>query len=191
MRKGFLFFFLCALLFLPLLLWAAGEKPTIGAPCTSCHQEQPNILRGIFQSASGKAQTIQMQTGTATWLVRFDADTKLVGAERISKIPLEKEIAVNFEMRNGEPLARTITIKPPAKVAPEKLISAEEVLKLVNAGPEKANYVLVDSRPLPKYQEGHIPTAVSLPLAAFDKLKNKILPQDKAKLIIFYCAGVT
>ena len=51
--------------------------------------------------------------------------------------------------------------------------------------------ILVDSRPLkPKYNKGHIPTAISIPDSQFDILKGK-LPADKSILLIFYCQGYT
>ncbi len=51
--------------------------------------------------------------------------------------------------------------------------------------------ILVDSRPLkPKYNKGHIPTAISIPDSQFDILKGK-LPADKSMLLIFYCQGYT
>ena len=51
--------------------------------------------------------------------------------------------------------------------------------------------ILVDSRPLkPKYNKGHIPTAISIPDSQFDVLKGK-LPADKNTMLIFYCQGYT
>jgi rhodanese-related sulfurtransferase len=51
--------------------------------------------------------------------------------------------------------------------------------------------VLVDTRPKkPKFDKGHIPTAISLPDSQFDKLKGK-LPSDKNTPLIFYCEGYT
>jgi len=51
--------------------------------------------------------------------------------------------------------------------------------------------VIVDSRPKrPKYDKGHIPTAISLPDSKFDKMKGD-LPQDKSIPLIFYCGGYT
>ena len=50
--------------------------------------------------------------------------------------------------------------------------------------------VLVDSRPKrKKYDKGHIPTAISIPDMQFDKLKDQ-LPEDKSKLVVFYCGGL-
>jgi rhodanese-related sulfurtransferase len=71
------------------------------------------------------------------------------------------------------------------------LMSTADVEKLVALGPEKGNYFLFDSRPLPRFQEGAIPTSVNLPFPAFDKVAEKLLPKDKNALIIFYCAGPT
>jgi rhodanese-related sulfurtransferase len=49
----------------------------------------------------------------------------------------------------------------------------------------------VDSRPKkPKYDKGHIPSAISLPFSQFEKLKGK-LPRDKETPLIFYCGGFT
>ena len=49
--------------------------------------------------------------------------------------------------------------------------------------------VLVDSRPKrAKYDKGHIPGAISIPDTYFDKQKDQ-LPEDKSKLLVFYCGG--
>jgi rhodanese-related sulfurtransferase len=56
---------------------------------------------------------------------------------------------------------------------------------------ETNQMVLVDSRPKkPKFDKGHIPTAISLPDSQFDKLKGK-LPSDPSTPLIFYCEGYT
>jgi len=51
--------------------------------------------------------------------------------------------------------------------------------------------IIVDSRPKkPKYDKGHIPSAISIPDSQFDKLKGK-LPSDGNTLLVFYCGGYT
>jgi len=50
--------------------------------------------------------------------------------------------------------------------------------------------MIIDSRPAArKYDIGHIPGAVNIPDTQFDELAPKLLPQDKSKLLIFYCEG--
>ena len=57
--------------------------------------------------------------------------------------------------------------------------------------PQPEGVMIIDSRPYkPKYANGHIPTAVSIPDSQFDKLTGK-LPKDKAAVLIFYCGGPT
>jgi len=51
--------------------------------------------------------------------------------------------------------------------------------------------VIVDSRPTrPKYVQGHLPGALSIPDKNYDTLKG-ILPVDKNIPLIFYCGGYT
>ncbi|MCG8635063.1 MAG: rhodanese-like domain-containing protein [Desulfobacterales bacterium] len=50
--------------------------------------------------------------------------------------------------------------------------------------------LVVDARPKkPKYDKGHIPTAISIPFSKFDALKGK-LPRELSTPIIFYCGGL-
>ena len=65
-------------------------------------------------------------------------------------------------------------------------VTADWVKKTLD---KKTPMVLADSRPKrPKYDKGHIPTAISLPDSKFDKLSNA-LGQDKKALLVFYCGG--
>ena len=65
-------------------------------------------------------------------------------------------------------------------------VSIEWLKKQVD---ETAEMVLVDSRPKrKKYDQGHIPGAISIPDMAFDKMTDQ-LPAEKDKLLVFYCGG--
>lgn len=69
------------------------------------------------------------------------------------------------------------------------IVSVEFVQQYVKI-PTPENVTIIDSRPYkPKYVQGHIPTAISIPDSQFDKEKDK-LPQDKNALLIFYCGGL-
>lgn len=170
---------------------AFAQKPTVAAPCVQCHQAAPDVVRGSLVSVSEKFGTVQLAVGKLVWVVKYDQNTKLAGATALKDIPKDKEISVSFTGTEKEPYAVSVAVKPPAKLPPEKLLSTKEVADLIALGPEKGGYVLLDSRPLPRYIEGHLPTALPMPLSEFDKLKEKLLPADKAKLVVFYCAGVT
>ena len=65
-------------------------------------------------------------------------------------------------------------------------VSTEWMKKQIDKG---ADMVVVDARPkITKYDKGHVPTAISIPDSQFDKFKDQ-LPQDKSKLLVFYCGG--
>jgi rhodanese-related sulfurtransferase len=65
-------------------------------------------------------------------------------------------------------------------------VSADWVQKQID---KKTDMALIDSRPKrKKYDKGHIPTAISIPDMRFDKMTAE-LPQDKDKLLVFYCGG--
>lgn len=65
-------------------------------------------------------------------------------------------------------------------------VSTEWVKKQIDSN---ADMVLIDSRPKKtKYDKGHVPSAISLPDSQFDKQKDR-LPQNKDKLLVFYCGG--
>lgn len=179
---------------------ATAEKPTISKPCLNCHKAAPGELQGSFENVAFKSQSIQMKIDAATEIVRFDPKTIKVTdagdaktAEALRDIRKGHEARIAFVEKDGVKTATAIWFKGPIKIAPEKLVMYDEVAALVAKGPEAGNYVLVDSRPLPRVQEGTIPTSINMPFTTkgFDALAAQKLPADKAKPIIFFCQGIT
>ena len=175
---------------------APQAKPSIAKICMNCHQAQEGSLRGNFDSVAFKAHSIQLKIDDNTELVKFDEKTikvitadKTEEAEALRSIKKGHEVRIAFMEKNGIKTASLVSVKPPIKIAAEKIISTEELEKLVAMGPEKGKYTLVDSRPALRVQEGAIPTAINIPFPAFDKMTDK-LPKDKAALLIFYCNGI-
>ena len=67
------------------------------------------------------------------------------------------------------------------------IVEAEVVKEILDG---KAVGMVIDSRPKQtKYDEEHIPGALSMPTSQFDKMKG-LLPADKNALIVFYCGGL-
>ena len=66
-------------------------------------------------------------------------------------------------------------------------VSVEYVAKQI----ESNEAIVIDSRPKkPKYDKGHILSAISIPESQFEKLQGK-LPRDNNTPLIFYCEGFT
>lgn len=171
---------------------AVQQKPVIAKICMNCHQAQAGSLRGNFDGISPKA--IQIKIDDTTEVVKYDPSSiTLVNMPQGSgfrDIKKGKEIHIGYTEKDGVRTATLLSLKPPIKVAPEKLMSTAEVEKLVAMGPEKGKYMLIDARPAPRFMEGAIPTAVNIPFPAFDKMADK-LPKDRSSLIIYYCGGST
>jgi rhodanese-related sulfurtransferase len=98
--------------------------------------------------------------------------------------------AVAFGCATGTP--------PPAPAAAQAEAAFEPFHSLVDAAfvkqhiqmPMAEDVMIIDSRPRrPKYEEGHIPMAVSLPDSQFAKLAGQ-LPANKDALLVFYCGGL-
>jgi rhodanese-related sulfurtransferase len=177
-----------------------AARPAIAKICTNCHKAEANTLQGYFDNVAFKAKTIQIRIDDSIELVKFDEDEiKVTNGEgktgdgelmKGNKVRKGHEIKVEYVEKDGVKTAVRLIEKPPARIPAEMLMTTAEVEKLVAMGPERGKYFLFDSRPLPRFQEGFIPTAINLPFPAFDKLVDK-LPKDKNALIIFYCAGPT
>lgn len=173
-------------------------KPAIAKICINCHKAEANTLRGYFDAVAFKARTIQVKIDDAVELVKFDEDDikvvtaagKAMDGEALRQTKKGHEIKIEYTETNGVKTATRLVEKPPVTVSPEMLIAANGVERLVALGAEKGRYFLFDSRPLARFQEGAIPTAVSLPYPSFDKLADR-LPKDKNALIVFYCSGPT
>jgi rhodanese-related sulfurtransferase len=175
----------------------AARPPVIPQVCLSCHQPQPNAVQGIFENVAFKSRSIQLKIDAYTEIVPFDPATlKVVDggvakpAEALRDIAKNREARIDYVDNNGAKLATKISFKGPIKIAPEKLSNYDEVVRLVALGPDKGGYTLIDSRPLPRVQEGTIPTAINLPYPAWDKFVDR-LPKDKNRAIVFFCQGVT
>ena len=176
---------------------APPTKPRMAQVCATCHTVGANELRGVFENVAFKSKSMQIKIDERTEIVRFDeASLKIIdggeakAGEALRDIAKGREARIEFVDENGAKQATLISFKGPIKVAPEKMVSYAEVERLVTLGTEKGNYSLIDSRPAARFQEGSIPTSINLPFPAFDKFVDR-LPKDKARLVVFYCSGVT
>lgn len=167
--------------------------------CMTCHKTvEPGTLRGNFDEVAMKARAFQLRIDGDVEVLSFDpANLKVVNAtetgdlEKVLKsIRKGMEARVEYALDGNVKRVGVLTLKPKLAVPEEKQVKTEALEKLVAVGPKRGKYFLFDARPAPKYAEGFIPTAESLPFPAFEKEKGK-LPEDKGALVIFYCAGAT
>ena len=171
---------------------AAQAKVFARKNCLKCHAEikdMPNVVAGNFQSRSNKAKSITVETGPGkVQVLKYTPATTIENVPKIKALKKPIPVQVTYEMKGKDMVATAIVAKPVIKVPEKQLISAKELAALVAKGPDKGAYLLIDSRPGVRYQEGHIPTAVMMPFPKMPEMMAK-LPKDKNALIIFYCEG--
>ena len=174
---------------------APAAKRAQPAVCGNCHQVEPNMVRGYFDNVAFKSQSIQLALDDAKEIVRFDPKAlKVIDAdeakspEHMRDVRKGHETMVTYVERDGQKWISEIHFKGPVKVAKEDLVDYAFVKKLSDQ--RTGNFALVDSRPLPRFQQGTIPGAINVPYPAWDKVVNR-LPADKNALLVFFCQGVT
>ncbi len=160
--------------------------------CLKCHTEikdMPNVVAGDFQSRSNKAKSITVDVGDGkVEVLKFTPQTTVKNVPNIKALKKPIPVQVTYEQKGKDLVATAIVAKPVIKVPEKQLIDVKELAALVKKGPAKGGYMLVDSRPGVRYQEGHIPTSVAMPFPKMPEMMDK-LPKDKKALVIFYCEG--
>ncbi|MDP2007565.1 MAG: rhodanese-like domain-containing protein [Rubrivivax sp.] len=177
---------------------AEKAKPSQPPMCAACHKLEANQIGGYYDSAAFKSQAMQIDVGgKAPQILRFDPkallvvdDGKDMKPEFLKDAKKRHEVIVTWADKDGVRTATKISFKGPVKIDPKNVIDYAAVAKLVAEGQAKAPFTLIDSRPLVRFQEGAIPSAIHLPFIGFDKFVDR-LPKDKAQLIVFYCGGIT
>jgi rhodanese-related sulfurtransferase len=83
------------------------------------------------------------------------------------------------------------SVKKIVKLNNLEVVNYNYVLKAVDRGTRKAAKALIlDARPLKKYQVSHIPSALALPEAKVESMYGSVLSKvSKTKDIIIYCGG--
>jgi hypothetical protein len=172
--------------------WAAADTaPIVQNNCMKCHQKfgkMENVIAGNMSGKSMEANSIQMKINNRLEMIKFSPKTKISNVPDMKSLKGGMAMRVHYELQGSDRVAKKIVVKPKIKVPQEQLINVKELSKLIEMGPEKGAYTLVDSRPTPGYLKGHIPTAISIP---FPKMKQMIdkLPKEKDRLVVFYCQG--
>ena len=156
-------------------------KPAVAA------KQDPYVFKGPVVGRSNKAKTISITVGQGdaakTMMVRFNDDTE--GLEYAKK---GEAAIIRWEQRGDDKFATEI--KPKLATLPEGVyeIKTEELYKMLQ---DHVPMILADARPAMRYNQGHLPGAVSIPVPMLKEQKESVLPKDKDALIVFYCGGYT
>jgi len=144
-----------------------------------------DYAKGRIKYISNKANTIQIDIKDKDpVVVRFDDKTEFENAKGIKELGPPDLIRVEFEPGKPATLINKVVFGLPPGVE----IDINELLVILQG--KRGEYLLGDARPAKKFPPSHIPSAVS----TFPRDKeafSKSLPEDKDKLLVFYCGGPT
>ena len=150
-------------------------------------QQEPTVYEGEITGVSERAKSISIAVGKGdqakSMLVKFDDKTK--GVNQAKKGIAAKII---YEMRGTEAYATDIQLKLAKLPAGVTEIKTTELQKLTS---EKAPLFLVDSRPLARYNQSHLPGAHAIPVPLLEEKQAAVLPKNKDLPLVFYCGGPT
>jgi rhodanese-related sulfurtransferase len=147
---------------------------------------------GSVHSLANRSKTVALdQTDKPTLIVRFDEKTTFKNVPSAKDILPGENLTIEYRHEGDDNLATRITRVIPNLPQGVANVTLKELEGLVAAGNKGGSYLLIDARPASKYAAGHIPTAISIPLATLEKEGAKLLPSHKGTTLVFYCGGVS
>jgi hypothetical protein len=164
-----------------------AEQAAAPAAQESVQQAKPMLYEGEVTGVSQLAKSISISVGKGdaakVMMVKFDDQTKNV-KDAVSG----RAVKIVYEMRGKDAYATNVQLKL-AKL-PEGVteIKTSELEQLIDT---KTKLSLIDSRPAARYNQSHLPGAVSIPVPMLEEKQAAVLPKDKDELIVFYCGGPT
>ncbi|MCS7199496.1 MAG: rhodanese-like domain-containing protein [Caldimicrobium sp.] len=152
---------------------------------------QEHKIKGQVTAVAVTIKTITVDHAGKRINIKYDDKTvfEKIDPAKIREIQ-GQEVEVTYVVVDGINLAKSIRLAIAELPPGVKEISTKELAKLINEAP--GTYVLIDSRPAPRYHASFIPTAISIPIKIMEEEGEKTLQNiPKDKLIIFYCGGPT
>lgn len=143
------------------------------------------MVTGQIKSISKKAQTIQIKDAKAnkTYVIKLGKATRFNHAKSIKDFIVNDKVVVDYQPGSPAVSIKRVMIK----ISPKRLISTTNLVKLMRS---RQQFTIIDSRPAGRYQEGHIPGSISVPVSNMKNMWNK-LPVNKNRVLVFYCGGPT
>lgn len=118
-------------------------------------------------------------------LVSWDNKTVWKGIRSADDLKLDESLSVDVRANGDSTVAASVArVKTPLPAGIRVI-----TLEFLTAGLDGKTLTLVDTRAVELYDAGHIPGAVSLPLARLEKRTYGLLPESKSTRLVFYDEG--
>ena len=180
-------------LVLILLLLPAAAPAGDSAPvtCQECHKAQRGERYGVLEWVSDEKGLVQVRTPEGVEVYNAGPGTRIRNVKSPDALAGRSGEPVRVRLESPEaplPQVRELVLKPGIKVPSEARIKGRRLLSLVQKGPRRARYRLIDTRPESVFGAKHIPTAVHLdPKRLVTTLDRERPARDE--LVILYDQG--
>jgi predicted sulfurtransferase len=149
-------------------------------------------IKGKVNNISQKAKTLALALqNNEFFLLKFTDDTTFEGIDGPKELKEGEAVEIGYVKEGNENIATSIKMEIVTLPAGVTEIKTDELADLMA---KNDNVVVVDSRPTPKYDEFHIPGAVSIPFGKLVRMGDdgaKLLAKYQDKQLVFYCGGTT
>lgn len=144
------------------------------------------LLKGQIKAIAPQLQFFSLTISPEkVLLVAWDNNTVWKGINRADELKLDESVHVDVVANGDSLVAVSVSRDKTPLPAGIPLITFDSL----TAGLEGKKLTLVDSRAVNLYDAGHIPGAVSLPLARLEKRTIGLLPESKTARLVFYDEG--
>lgn len=184
-RNRGLWMALCVCLLAAGAAYAAQDTPTVESP-------QGNLVtvKGKVTGVSHTAHTLAINAkGQGFMSFKLTDKTVYKNAESEEDVKKGESVTVHYRPDGLDNVAHIVSLNLvtlPKGISKIKI--GELAVELAKADP---NFLLIDARPASRYEEEHIPGAVSIPYTKLKEAGADLLPPEKDKVIVFYCGGPT
>ncbi len=175
-----------SVIMLLLLTYGCGDIKSSPQNIAAVQQQSTSVLlyqgRVLGKSNKAKLISLEIDNGDGSRIVHFTFDANTKGMEYAVK---GYGVGISCEKRGDKIYAALIKPEPVKMVSGVKEFSVAEVQALIK---KNEDFELIDSRPTARFATAHLPGAISIPVTYMpDSLS--MLPEDKKKLLVFYCGG--
>ncbi|NTV48237.1 MAG: rhodanese-like domain-containing protein [Geobacteraceae bacterium] len=174
-----------------------SETPVPQAVPAEATKNDANKVRGTVNTVVGKSNTISIKISDKEMMVfKFDKETVFKNASGYKDLSAGEKVDVVFKAVGAENIA-TVLSKVLAELPKgTSEIKVDELKALLSKSPEDDNYLLFDTRPAGRFHQATILNSLSLPITEMEKMDKEgkvspYMPNDKNKMLIFWCGGIT
>ncbi len=148
------------------------------------------IIRGEVKQTAAEAQLFSLRANDGrVLLVAWDQKTTFRNLKNPAAIKVDDYLIVDLTLQEEQKIAVSVTV--PEIILPPGIreTSFDMLDKLAAGAAAGKSFTLIDTRPSEKYEAGHIPGAISIPLARISKRTAGLLPGDRNAAVVFYDDG--